>query len=173
MITILRLGHRKNRDARLSTHIGLVARALGADEIIYTGEHDKNLLESINDVSKRWGGAFKTKYSGNWKKCLKQYRKKGFSVVHLTMYGLKIQKEISKIQKKKKLIIVVGGEKVPGEVYGMSDFNISVTNQPQSEVGALAILLHEYFKGKELSKQFRNAKIKIIPQKHGKDVLHF
>jgi tRNA (cytidine56-2'-O)-methyltransferase len=31
-VKVLRLGHRKKRDVRLTTHICLAARALGADE---------------------------------------------------------------------------------------------------------------------------------------------
>ena len=38
MIVVLRLGHRIGRDARISTHCGLVARALGANKIIYSGD---------------------------------------------------------------------------------------------------------------------------------------
>ena len=56
MIKILRLGHRLGRDDRISTHCGLVARALGADEIIYTGELGKEMLESVKNISQRWGG---------------------------------------------------------------------------------------------------------------------
>ena len=37
MIVVLRLGHRLKRDERLSTHVGLASRALGADKIIYSG----------------------------------------------------------------------------------------------------------------------------------------
>ena len=51
MIIVLRMGHRQKRDERLSTHCGLVARALGADRIIYSGERDGKLLYSVNDVS--------------------------------------------------------------------------------------------------------------------------
>jgi len=38
MIEILRLGHRKKRDARLSTHVALVSRAFGASKIYYSGQ---------------------------------------------------------------------------------------------------------------------------------------
>ncbi|MEM5871528.1 MAG: tRNA (cytidine(56)-2'-O)-methyltransferase, partial [Candidatus Aenigmatarchaeota archaeon] len=54
-IYVLRLGHRIHRDERISTHCGLVARAFGADGIIYSGEHDEKLIESVKRVSEEWG----------------------------------------------------------------------------------------------------------------------
>ena len=63
MIVILRLGHRIGRDARISTHCGLVARALGAKKIVYTGEKDEQLLGSIKQVAKNWGGGFSAEYA--------------------------------------------------------------------------------------------------------------
>lgn len=170
MIKILRLGHRLGRDDRISTHCGLVARALGADEIIYTGELGKEMLESIKQISQRWGGGFSVSFEASHKKVIEKYKKKKFFVVHLSMYGLPIQDNIVKIRKKKNILVVVGGEKVPGEVYALADKNIAVTNQPHSEVGALAVFLHEYFQGKELGKRFNRPKIRIIPQERGKKV---
>ncbi len=171
MITVLRLGHRQKRDERISTHVGLVSRALGADEVIYSGEEDSGVLESINSVKNRWGGKLKISYEKNWKKVIKNAKKKKFCIVHLTMYGMPIKKKIAKIRKSKKIFLIVGSEKVLPEIYQAADFNISVTNQPHSEVAALAIFLHELQKGKELEKKFQKAKIHIVPQERGKKVL--
>ncbi len=171
MITILRLGHRQKRDERLSTHVGLAARALGANEVVYSGEKDSSLIESIKDVGKRWGGKFSVRYEKNWKKVIAAYKKRKFTVVHLSMYGIPARKNINKIGKSKKILVIVGSEKVPPEIYKMADFNISVTNQPHSEVAALAIFLHELQKGKELDKKFSKAKIRIVPQERGKKVV--
>ena len=173
-ITILRLGHRHDRDARISTHCGLVARAFGADKIIYSGEKDDKLLESVKSVTKNWGGPFKVEYSESWRKVIKQAKKKKQIIIHLTMYGLPIQKEINKIRKKGRnnILIIIGSEKVPGEVYRIADFNIAVNNQPHSEVASLAIFLHEFHKGKELSRKFKKAKLKIIPMPVGKKVVN-
>ena len=166
MITVLRLSHRPNRDERISTHCGLVARAMGADKIIYSGEYDEKLIESVNDVSRRFGGRFAATYEKNWRKVIQNF--KGIKV-HLTVYGLPMGEKIREIKKKKKnLMIIIGSEKVPGEVYKMADYNLSVTNQPHSEVAALSVFLHEYYKGKE--KKFSKAKIKIIPSERGKNV---
>ncbi len=168
MITVLRLGHRHLRDERISTHCALVSRALGADNIIFSGEHDQKVLKTVENVSKKWGEPFTVSYD-NWKSVIKDHKKKGFSIVHLTMYGIPIEKEIESIKKKKKMLIVIGSEKVPGEVYQLADYNISVTNQPHSEVAALAVFLYNIGK----KKKFRHSKVKIIPQKSGKKLIKF
>lgn len=171
MIFVLRLGHRKLRDARLSTHCGLIARALGAKGIIYSGEQDKELLRSLEKARENWGGKFEVSYEKNFISVINDFKSRNFSVVHLTMFGMPIQDKISEIRKRKNILIMIGSEKVPGEVYGMSDYNIAVGNQPHSEAASLAITLHEYFRGKELEKNFKGGKIKIIPQERGKKTM--
>ena len=90
------------------------------------------------------------------------------------MYGIPIQKRINEIRKiKGDILVVIGSQKVPRVVYELADYNIAVTNQPHSEVAALAIFLHELFEGKELDKKFENPMIEIIPQEKGKKVKHF
>ena len=54
---VLRIGHRPERDQRVTTHVGLTARALGA-EGMYLAADDKGVVQSIADVVNRWGGAF-------------------------------------------------------------------------------------------------------------------
>lgn len=171
-LTVLRLGHRKKRDPRLTTHVALTARALGADEVIISGEKDEGILNSIKDVSSRWGGNFKVEYRKQWKKIVTEFKEKGALIVHLTMYGLPYQQVISEIKKTDKdLLLVVGSEKVPGEIYKLADYNVSVTSQPHSEASALALFLHDFFEGKELNKKFENAEIKIVPHKKTKEVI--
>ena len=84
--------------------------------------------------------------------------------------GCNYKKKKKKIGKNKKILIVIGSQKVEKEVYEESDSNISVTNQPHSEIAALAVALDRIQQGKELDKQFSKSKIKIIPQKKGKMV---
>ena len=72
--------------------------------------------------------------------------------------------------KSKKLMIVVGAEKVPREVYDLADRNVSVGNQPHSEVAALAIFLDRYSGGKALEKGFRGG-LTIVPNPRGKTVI--
>lgn len=164
MIAVLRLGHRISRDKRITTHCALTSRAFGADKMYYTGEKDESMEFSVADVVKRWGGNFKVEYVKNWKSVLKN------TIVHLTMYGLELKKEIGAIRRHKNILIVIGGEKVPPEIYHLADYNISVGLQPHSEVAALSIFLHEYFKGAELGKEFSKG-LKIVPQKEGKKVI--
>lgn len=164
MITILRLGHRIKRDERVSTHCALVARAFGADKLIYSGQKDENLENSVKKVYKQWGGKFKIEHKRDWKKIIKKF--KG-TKIHLTVYGELIKKKIKEIRKNKNILVIIGGKKVPGEIYNLADYNIAITNQPHSEIAALSIFLHEYLQGKE---KIFNGKLKIIPQKRGKKI---
>jgi tRNA (cytidine56-2'-O)-methyltransferase len=167
-VWVLRLGHRRGRDPRLTTHVALTARVLGCDGIILSGEKDDSIIENINEVVENWGNHFEVKYEKNWRNILNNWKGK---TVHLTMYGLPIQDKIDKMRKLKNILIVVGSEKVPSNVYHLVDFNIAVTNQPHSEVGSLAIFLDKLFEGKNLEKKFKNARIKIIPQERGKKTI--
>lgn len=166
MIIVLRLDHRRERDKRTSTHCGLASRALGADKIIYTGEKDEKLLATLRDVSKRWGGRFSAAHADNWKKVLRSVKKNRFTTVHLTMYGIPYERCLKKLRKKN-LLLIVGSEKVPRAVYDNVDYNVAVTNQPHSEVAALAVLLAGLKKKPVLA----GARLRIIPQAKGKKVM--
>ncbi|MEM5793143.1 MAG: tRNA (cytidine(56)-2'-O)-methyltransferase [Candidatus Aenigmatarchaeota archaeon] len=169
VLWVLRIGHRLPRDERISTHCGLVARAFGCDGIIFSGEEDLGLLKSIKKVVEKWGGNFEAIYEKNWKSVIKKFRDKGFIIILLTMYGVNLPDIIEKI-KEKDILIIIGSEKVPTEVYDMCDLQIAVGNQPHSEVAAIAVFLDRYFEGKELKKKF-NGKVSIIPKERGKCVL--
>lgn len=67
-------------------------------------------------------------------------------------------------------MIIVGGKKVPSDVYYLSDYNVAIGNQPHSEVAALAVFLDRLFDGKETEIEFKG-KIKILPQERGKKVI--
>lgn len=168
-VWILRLGHRLHRDERMSTHCGLVARAFGGDGIIYSGDKDESLMNSIKKIVENWGGPFHVSYEKDWEKVIKEWKGK---VINLTMYGLPIKDKMGEIRGcKQDLLVVVGGKKVSSMVYELSDWNIAVTNQPHSEVAALAVFLDYLFEKKELKKKFKNAKIKIVPQEKGKKTI--
>jgi tRNA (cytidine56-2'-O)-methyltransferase len=122
-------------------------------------------------VAKNWGGPFSASYEKSWRKVMAKYKRKGFSICHMSMYGLPIQTNVKKVRKRRNVLVVIGAEKVPGEVYRLADYNIAITNQPHSEVAALAVFLHEFSRGKELGKKFAKAKLKIIPQERGKKVV--
>lgn len=166
MITVLRLGHRKQRDKRISTHVGLVARAFGAHELLISTQ-DGGLERTLNDVSARFGGELKIKSGVNWKKVIKNWEG---TKVHLTMYGEHIDDILPKIPANRDLLIIVGAEKVPGEVFGVVDFNVAVGNQPHSEVAALAVFLDRFSGGEGLRKDFYG-RMRIVPSKRGKEVV--
>jgi len=171
-IVVLRLGHRRARDKRATTHVGLTARALGADRIIITGDKDETLLKSIRRVAGRWGGEFEVAMQDSWKPVVKAFKEEGYEIIHLTMYGLPFQTKLEEIRKSpKNKLLIVGGEKVPGEVYQAADYNLAVTSQPHSEIAALAVFLDSFFEGKELEREFPRAKIKVVPQERRKQVL--
>jgi hypothetical protein len=85
-IVILRLGHRPERDKRISTHVGLVGRALGAKGMLLASS-DKGIASSINEVTQRWGGDFFVQTGVKWSDELKRWKQEGGKVCHLTMYG--------------------------------------------------------------------------------------
>ena len=167
MIKVLRLGHRAGRDDRISTHVGLTARQWGASEIVYSGQHDQNMMDSLNDIIERWGGDFEARYTEEWKKEIKDFE--GL-IVHLTMYGEKVDDKIEKLKENfesRNLLVIVGAEKVPRWVYTHVDYNISVGNQPHSEIAALAVFL-DRIQDSGIKDNFKNSDIKVVPSKDRK-----
>ncbi|MCW3995440.1 MAG: tRNA (cytidine(56)-2'-O)-methyltransferase [Candidatus Bathyarchaeota archaeon] len=174
-IVVLRWGHRPQRDVRLTTHVALTARALGASGFILSDIQDQHIEETVNKISKRWGGDFRFEMGTPWKKAIYDWRSSGGIVVHLTVYGENLQASdvLAKIKAlNRDVMLLVGSQKVPGEFYSeeVSDFNVAVGNQPHSECSALAIFLDRYFEGKELAKSFEKAKIEIVPKERGKEI---
>jgi tRNA (cytidine56-2'-O)-methyltransferase len=171
-VSVLRLGHRFVRDDRVTTHIALVARALGCDRI-FMNEVDKSIRSTMKEIIQRWGGRyFDIEIFENWKSIVKHWKNGGGKIVHLTMYGLNIDEVIDELRKCDELLVVVGASKVPRELYEVSDYNVAIGNQPHSEIAALAICLDRIFNGKELTKQFDDAKLKIVPSSNEKRVLN-
>jgi tRNA (cytidine56-2'-O)-methyltransferase len=166
-VVILRIGHRPERDQRVTTHVGLTARALGAKGM-YLAAADKGVVKSIGDVVDRWGGEFFCEDNVKWRSCIRDWKSQGGIVVHLTMYGINLPQGIAEIRTREKILVVVGAEKVPGEIYGLSDYNVAVTGQPHSEISSLALFLDHLFEGRELAAVFPGAHIRIIPSKAGK-----
>jgi tRNA (cytidine56-2'-O)-methyltransferase len=173
-IFVLRMGHRLHRDFRITTHCALVARAFGADGIIISGDEDDDIIRSVEKINVSWGGKFQARYDRDWKKVIKDWKKRGGYVILTTMYGINLpdaEKAIKKDSAGKDILIVVGSEKMPSEIFHIADLNVAVTNQPHSEVAAIAMILDRTFTGMELKRNFRNAKMKIRPQEKGKWVV--
>ena len=175
-VVVLRWGHR-HRDQRLTSHVALTARALGASAFIMSDITDPKVKETIDKVMESWGGNFQFDMGLPWKTVVKEWRAKNGVTVHLTAYGENIQ--TSDVMKRiratgKNVLVIVGSQKVPAGFFSesVSDFNVAVGNQPHSECSSLAVFLDRFFEGKELSDDFvENAKKKIVPQARGKRVI--
>ncbi len=170
-IFILRIGHRVFRDSRVTTHVCLTARALGADGVIITDQEDKVVESTIRDVTNRFGGPFDIQSGKPWKQAIREWRAIGGRIVHLTAYGLPLPKTLQEIQETNKdLLVVVGSEKMPGEIFNLADWNVSVTSQPMSEVAALAIFLDWFRQHREFEHEFSKAQVQIVPSRTGKEI---
>ncbi len=88
--------------------------------------------------------------------------------MHLTMYGFPLIQLEEELRAKERILVAVGAEKVPGELYRVADYNVSVGCQPHSEIAGLAVFLDHLFQGEELSCEYPGAAIRIIPSERGK-----
>ncbi|HSB56810.1 MAG TPA: tRNA (cytidine(56)-2'-O)-methyltransferase [Nitrosopumilaceae archaeon] len=168
-IEVLRIGQRVVRDDRVTTHVALVSRAFGASKILMQ-EVNPEIKKTISDINRTWGGDFEVEIIDNWKKALKS-KKDSYKIVHLTMYGENIDSVIDKLRQEKQILIVVGAEKVPREIYEIADYNVAVGNQPHSEISALAVILDRVLQGRQFLKKHENAQKEIVPTKQGKKVI--
>ena len=169
-VTVLRLGHRPGRDERMTTHVGLTARALGADRVVLANAA-RNQADTVIDITDRFGGPFDVASTEEPKRLIRDFEGR---VVHLTMYGEPVQDiedDVREAHAEEPLLVVVGAEKVPFEVYEHADWNVGVTNQPHSEVASLAVFLDRLFEGRELDREWENPDRVVVPQETGKRVV--
>lgn len=169
-VAVLRLGHRPGRDERMTTHVGLTARALGADRVVLAGE-GASQRDTVESVTEDFGGPFAVETTDSPLAVLERW---DGSVIHLTMYGLGIRDVEGDIRGELRdgspLLAVVGAGKVPFDVYDVADYNVAVTNQPHSEVASLAVFLDRLFEGSELDREWTDADRRVVPQETGKRV---
>lgn len=167
-VVVLRLGHRPGRDERTTTHVGLTARALGADRVVLPSAAG-SAVDTINDVTRQFGGPFVVETTDDPLSVLSAW---DGVIAHLTMYGEPIQDVVPVVRASNSsgLLVVVGAEKVPFAVYERADWNIAVTNQPHSEIAALGVFLDRLFEGAELDQQWRDANKRVVPEPAGKTV---
>ena len=169
-IEVLRLGHRPARDKRITTHVCLTARALGATAASIA-EEDVSIEKTVRSVAGRFGGDFQIRSGTGWKGPITAWKKAGGQVVHLTMYGLPLGEAAPAVRAAgKDTLIVVGAEKVPSDLYGLADWNIAVGSQPHSEVAALALLLDRLRGGAWEGDTFDGAALRVVPTARGKRV---
>jgi len=168
-VIVLRMGHRFFRDSRVTTHVCLTARALGADGVIIADREDKTVEATIREVARRFGGNFSIESGKPWRKTIRDWSNEGGKVVHLTAYGLRLPDVIQEINNVNgDILVVVGSEKMPGEVFKLADWNVSVTNQPMSEVAALAVFLDWHLQRRSFDKAFPNGQVEIVPSSNQK-----
>src|SRR5207245_6609339 len=106
-----------------------------------------------------------------WREGVREWRQNGGKVVHLTAYGLPLPDVIQEIREPSgDLLVVVGSEKMPREMFKLASWNVSITSQPMSEIGALAVFLDWYFEHRALDMSFLNAQIRIVPSHDRKSV---
>ena len=122
MITVLRIGHRPARDKRVTTHVALTARAFGAGKVL-VDRRDPPLEKTVRDVVRRFGGPFEIETGVPWRRVLREFRG---TKVHLTMYGLRLEEALPTVPRDD-LLLIVGAEKVPAEVYRLAgcEFNLN------------------------------------------------
>ncbi|AZQ14867.1 tRNA (cytidine(56)-2'-O)-methyltransferase [Halorubrum sp. PV6] len=185
-VVVLRYGHRPGRDDRMTTHVGLTARALGADRVVFPDNAGQS-AETVRDITDRFGGPFAVELREDQKAIVRDW---DGVVVHLTMYGERVQDVEAEVREAvglpderaeadaeadptapRDLLVVVGGEKVPWALYERADFNVGVTNQPHSEVAGLAVFLDRLFAGEELEREWVDADRRVMPEATGKTVV--
>ena len=135
---VLRIGHRPERDKRITTHVALTSRAFGASRM-YLSKPDSRVVTTIDEVVAKFGGDFEIEPLTNPRKFTKNWKGQ---IVHLTMFGLPLEDFEDKLRADESpILFIVGAEKVPPWTFEYADYNISIGNQPHSEVSALAITL--------------------------------
>lgn len=174
-VAVLRWGHRP-RDLRLTTHVALTARALGASGMILADVEDATIKRALDTVAANWGGRFTVEMGTPWRAAVQRWKAAGGVVVHLTAYGENIQTSdvLPRIWATgRDVLVMVGSRKVPSAFFSteIADFNVAIGNQPHSECASLAVFLDRFFDGAALAKDYADANRRIVPQAHGKKVL--
>ena len=146
--------------------MALAARAFGAQRL-YLHPRDDALAERIASVARRWGGAFAVVPVDDWKSVVRSFPG---TVVHLTMYGLPLERTLPKLSRCREILLVVGGAKVPSELYRAAHVNVAVGHQPHSEVAAVAVAL-ERLLGVPGPVRPGSAPQRIVPTARGKRVV--
>ncbi len=142
--------------------ISLAARAFGAQNITFVDRKNQKLVRQIQALNRKWGGNFAINFSDDWKREIEA--KKNYKVVYLTRYGVPMHKNQYAIKTYKNILLVVTLSENFKNLFGMSDFNVSITTQPHCSAAAIAVFLHNFFEGRELAMHFENAQFKVVPE---------
>lgn len=125
------------------------------------------MKRTVEGVVERFGGPFEVRSGGNWRSLTRSFPG---TVVHLTMYGEPLAEAVPRIPRDRDVLVVVGAEKVPADLYDVAHLNVAVGNQPHSEVAALALFLRELLGLGALGLEFQGA-LTIVPHPRRKVVM--
>jgi tRNA (cytidine56-2'-O)-methyltransferase len=128
---------------------------------------DPELAIRVAALGRGWGGSFAVEGVDDWKKVVRSF---GGVVVHLTMYGQSLERVLPRLRRAPRLLLVVGGAKVPPDLYRLAHVNVAVGHQPHSEVAAVAIVLERLF-GVPGPRHFSGAHRRVVPRARGKKVM--
>jgi tRNA (cytidine56-2'-O)-methyltransferase len=134
---------------------------------MYLHPADPDLAQRIADVAESWGGPFRVEGTDDWKSVIRNFEGR---VVHLTMYGEPLESKLRLLRKDRHILAVVGGAKVPSELYERAGLNIAVGHQPHSEVAALAVFLAKV-RGIPGPTPWPDAAQAVVPMVRGKKVI--
>ncbi|MDE1856552.1 MAG: hypothetical protein KGH98_00540 [Candidatus Micrarchaeota archaeon] len=167
MISVLVIG---KYDFDRVMDLALAARALGASGISFCFDDKKRVEKAkisrkMGSIAKEWGGTFKVEFPEDWKEWIGA--KKNYKKIYLTMYGVPMRKLTYTLRTYKNILLVVTTNKPLKDLFGVADFNISITNQPHTSVSSVAVFLYEFYKEREPAMKFENAKVKVVPTDRG------
>ncbi|MGA8664991.1 MAG: tRNA (cytidine(56)-2'-O)-methyltransferase [Thermoplasmata archaeon] len=150
----------------MTTHLALTARAFGAQRMLLHPP-DPDLALRVAAVGKGWGGSFEVIGVPDWRRAVRSF---DGPVVHLTMYGLPLARVLPKLEGSRRILLVVGGAKVPPDLYRLATYNAGVGHQPHSEVAAIAVMLSQLL-GVPGPGGWDGATRRILPRARGKRVV--
>lgn len=156
MINVLAIGRNSYQN---SIDLCVTSRALGASEITFVGEKEARLVNYINRMNSKWGGKFKVSFVRSYNEFMKGSDKA--IKIYLTRYGIPFMQKSAMISTYKRIVLIVTDKEDVDYINKIADFKISVTSQPHCRAAAIAVFLHEYYKGRELAMHFENAKYAI------------
>ena len=133
---------------------------------MYLHPPDPELAARVAEVVADWGGGFEVVGAPEWRAVV---RAANGPVLHLTMYGRPLDRVLPRLTGAREVLVVVGGAKVPSELYRLADANVAVGHQPHSEVAALAIVLDRLL-GVPGPGRWDGARLSVVPRVRGKKV---
>ncbi len=134
---------------------------------MYLHPPDPALAERVRAVTARWGGSFEVVPAPEWKRVVREFEG---DVVHLTMYGMPAARVLPRLARSSRVLLVVGGAKVPPELYRLARWNVAVGHEPHSEVAAAAVVLVA-LRGVPGPGARPGARQRIVPRARGKRVV--